>query len=212
MQNGPRRSERPLGRQLTQRNGKRRRPQTKRSSTRKSHRMKKIRETHIDRATLLRLVDTGNQFIVLSITGGTTKVRIERHAAEDVGKRLLDEAAKANPKYVGFAGARNRFLHFFPNGFHSEGYEREERGYKMAAKTKLDQTAPRCRRDRRIGFRRSDTGGVPGDEPAITIREDATARRAPRNFSRCVYSRRCAVHDRAEPSRARRHGARAETP
>jgi hypothetical protein len=37
--------------------------------------------------------------------------------------------------------ARARFLRFFPNGFHSEGYARQERDYKIAAKKTLDAAA-----------------------------------------------------------------------
>jgi len=62
--------------------------------------------------------------------------------ADDVWRRLHDEAGKANPKYFGFDGARARFLHFFPNGFHSTGYTNAERDYKVAAKERLDKTAP----------------------------------------------------------------------
>jgi hypothetical protein len=55
---------------------------------------------------------------------------------------LHDEAGEANPKYFGFDGARARFLCFFPNGFHSAGYTNAERDYKIAAKQRLDETAP----------------------------------------------------------------------
>ena len=62
--------------------------------------------------------------------------------ADDVWQRLHDEAGKANPRYFGFDGARARFLRFFPNGFHSTGYSNAERDYKIAAKQRLDKTAP----------------------------------------------------------------------
>src|SRR4051794_36057899 len=104
--------------------------------------MKTIREGRVDRTTVLRLVDTGKMFVGLAISGGATKVKLEGDVPEDVWKRLHNEVAKADPKYVGFAGARNRFLHFFPIGFHSDAYDAEERGYKVAAKVKLDQMVP----------------------------------------------------------------------
>ncbi|WP_323687117.1 MULTISPECIES: hypothetical protein [unclassified Rhizobium] len=66
----------------------------------------------------------------------------EGEDADDVWRQLHDEAGKSDPKYFGFHGARTRFLIFFPNGFHSDGYGSQERDYKLAAKTKLDETAP----------------------------------------------------------------------
>jgi hypothetical protein len=103
--------------------------------------MKTIRETRVDK-TLLRLVDTGKSIVGLAIVGDTTKLRIEGANADDVWNRLHAELGKTNPRYVGYAGARNRFLHFFPNGFHSNGYTANERDYKVAAREKLLQTAP----------------------------------------------------------------------
>lgn len=66
----------------------------------------------------------------------------EAESADDVWRRLHDEAGRSDPKYFGFDGARARFLRFFPNGFHSAGYVSQERHYKLAAKTKLDATVP----------------------------------------------------------------------
>ena len=62
--------------------------------------------------------------------------------ADDVWRRLHDDAGKTDPKYFGYAGARSRFLRFFPNGFRSDGFSSQERDYKLAAKRKLDATAP----------------------------------------------------------------------
>ena len=62
--------------------------------------------------------------------------------ADDVWRRLHDDAGKADPRYFGYSGARSRFLKFFPNGFHSDGFLSQERNYKLAAKRKLDVTAP----------------------------------------------------------------------
>ena len=67
---------------------------------------------------------------------------IEGDNADDVWRQLHDDAGKSDPKYFGFDGARNRFLKFFPNGFHSDGYASQERDYKLAAKAKLDKAAP----------------------------------------------------------------------
>jgi hypothetical protein len=90
----------------------------------------------------LRLVEKDRAFIGLLFGDSSRKAQIEGADADDVWRRLHDEAGKANPKYFGFDGARARFLHFFPNGFHSAGYAKSERDYKIAAKQRLDETAP----------------------------------------------------------------------
>lgn len=86
----------------------------------------------------LRLVRMNGRFFGLADGARCT----EGDDADEVWRQLHDDAGKNDPKYFGFEGARRRFLTFFPNGFHSQGYASEERDYKLAAKTKLDQTAP----------------------------------------------------------------------
>lgn len=103
--------------------------------------MKTLKETKLDK-TLLRLVDTGKAFVGVAVVDGAVKLQVEGATADDTWRRLHDEVGKANPNYVGFDGARNRFLRFFPGGFHSSEYEERERGYKVAAKAKLDREAP----------------------------------------------------------------------
>jgi hypothetical protein len=92
--------------------------------------------------TRLRLVDTGKHFVGLAIVNGATVLTVEDETADGAWQRLHNELGRANPKYIGFAGAQNRFLHFFPNGFHSQGYDNDERGYKVAAKLKLEEMVP----------------------------------------------------------------------
>ena len=70
------------------------------------------------------------------------KVCVEGEEPDDVWRQLHDDAGKGDPKYFGFEGARARFLRFFPSGFHSKGYTNAERDYKIAAKRRLDETAP----------------------------------------------------------------------
>ncbi len=103
--------------------------------------MKTIREANLG-DKVLRLVEKDKLFIGVIIADGVRKAQIDGDDADDVWRRLHDEAAKANPRYFGFDGARARFLHFFPNGFHSAGYAKEERDYKVAAKNKLDAAVP----------------------------------------------------------------------
>ena len=86
----------------------------------------------------LRLVRKGNQFYGLA----NGKICTEGSDADDVWRRLYDDAGKSDPRYFGYDGARARFLKFFPNGFHSEGFASQERTYKLALKEKLDSTAP----------------------------------------------------------------------
>src|SRR5262249_43515104 len=86
----------------------------------------------------LRLVRKDARFFGL-VDG---KVCAEGESADDVWRRVHDDAGKSDPKYFGFDGARARFLHFFPNGFNSAGYAGHERDYKLAAKQRLDDTAP----------------------------------------------------------------------
>ena len=105
-------------------------------------RMRTLKDTRLGNAEL-RLVDMGGGlFVARALVNGTEKLRFEGKTADEAWMRLHDEIGKANPKYVGYDGARNRFLHFFPNGFHSEGYAAEERKYKVAAKDTLDRSVP----------------------------------------------------------------------
>jgi hypothetical protein len=91
----------------------------------------------------LRLVEKDKAFIgVIFDANGAKKAQIDGTDADNVWRRLHDEAGKANPRYFGFDGARARFLRFFPNGFHSKGYTDAERDYKIAAKQRLDESAP----------------------------------------------------------------------
>ena len=86
----------------------------------------------------LRLVEKDRHFYGL-VDGQRC---VEGSDADDVWRRLHDDAGKADPRYCGFDGARARFLKFFPNGFRSDGFSSMERDYKVAAKRKLDQSAP----------------------------------------------------------------------
>ena len=86
----------------------------------------------------LRLVEQDGKFFGLADGKRCT----EGSDAEAVWASLHDEAGKADPKYFGYKGARSKFLKFFPNGFHSDGFRSQERSYKVAAKEKLDAAAP----------------------------------------------------------------------
>jgi hypothetical protein len=83
----------------------------------------------------LRLVLKDRRFFGLA----DGQIHAEGENADDVWRRLHDEIGKANPKYFGFDGARNRFLHWFAGGFDSPNFLTQERQYKLDAKRKLDQ-------------------------------------------------------------------------
>lgn len=87
--------------------------------------------------TELHLVRSQGRFYGLA----DRKQITEGDDADDVWRRLHDEAGKSNPKYFGYAGARARFLHWFAGGFDSPNFLKAERDYKLAAKRKLDQLA-----------------------------------------------------------------------
>lgn len=100
----------------------------------------KIREA-TQGEVILRLFRENGAYKGAVILGKAVRV-VEGSELDDVWRRMHDEAGRMNPKYFGFNGARNRFLHFFPGGFRSGEYLGQEREYKLAAKDKLDSTVP----------------------------------------------------------------------
>ena len=87
--------------------------------------------------TELRLVEREGRFHGLA----NGKPLVDGASADEVWRRLHDEAGRANPKYFGYDGARARFLHWFSAGFDSPNFLAEERNYKLDAKRKLDQVS-----------------------------------------------------------------------
>lgn len=96
-----------------------------------------VRQTNLGKH-VLRLAEKDGKFYGLS----DGKICAEGDDPDRVWQQLHDEAGKSDPRYFGYAGAKNRFLKFFPDGFHSESYSGQERDYKVAAKRKLDEMAP----------------------------------------------------------------------
>jgi hypothetical protein len=91
----------------------------------------------------LRLLANGGEFIGVAFgTDAATKIQLQGRDPEELWSRLVSEVGKLDPSYVGYNGAINRFLHFFPNGLRSKGYENSERAYKLSAKSRLDDTVP----------------------------------------------------------------------
>jgi hypothetical protein len=97
-----------------------------------------------DRGTLtLRLLQTGAGYsgVIVNKSGGRVAL-IDGTDRNDVWRRLEDEAAKTRKGYIGFDGARARFLRFFPQGFETPLYAQYEREYKDKARDKLERFAP----------------------------------------------------------------------
>jgi hypothetical protein len=91
----------------------------------------------------LRLVQNDKAYMGIAFAEDRSKLaQVEGGDAEDVWRSLHDEVGKQDPLYFGFGGARARFLKFFPEGFCSTQYPCMERNYKVAAKQRLDDTAP----------------------------------------------------------------------
>jgi len=105
----------------------------------------KNREAQVGKATI-RLRETKTGFAGIVLLDGEIKVRLEDQNSEQLWERLHQEAGKLNPNFVGYDGARARFLRIFPDGFMSEIYLGDgkggERNYKLRAKSKLDELVP----------------------------------------------------------------------
>jgi hypothetical protein len=170
-------------------------------------RVKTIKEATVGKA-VLRLVDAGKAIVGIAIENSAIKLRVEGTDPDEVWMRLHNEIGKADPKYVGFDGARNRFLHFFPNGFHSAGYAHSERDYKIAAKSKLDQTAPLGEALAGSGF--GGSRRLQGDQPPVTLREDAASGCASRPSRRPVRPRGGEFRNGVNERRIAGNGAYAE--
>ncbi len=91
----------------------------------------------------LRLIEKAGIYIgvVIADAGGRVAL-IEGNDLEDTWQCLQGEAAKSARGYVGFAGARSRFIRFCPEGFSDRKFALDERNYKLSAKLKLDGSVP----------------------------------------------------------------------
>lgn len=103
--------------------------------------MKTLKEAIVGKA-LVRLLQTPKGFAGAVFEGGVRKALEEGDDRDDVWRRAQDAAARLNPSFFGYDGARARFLSFFPSGFDGADYVERERKYKLDAKDKLDAAAP----------------------------------------------------------------------
>lgn len=86
----------------------------------------------------IRLVEADGVFYGIS-----DKIeRIEGDNADDVWRRLHDAVGREDPKFFGYDGAKVRFLKYFPDGFETPLYLKEERNYKLAAMDRFHGSVP----------------------------------------------------------------------
>jgi hypothetical protein len=104
--------------------------------------MQTVREDKRGKLTLRLLkAKVGYSGVVISDSKGRLAL-MQGDDPVELWRRLEQEAAKSSKDYVGFDGARARFLHYFHVGFETPDYLTEERNYKMEAKQQLDATVP----------------------------------------------------------------------
>lgn len=92
----------------------------------------------------LRIVEQAGRLTGLVIGGRGEGVlaRFEGEDAESLRRHLREKAGIAGAGYVGFDGARKRFLGHFPDGFRDPRYLDHERTYKLKARDKLLSLLP----------------------------------------------------------------------
>lgn len=73
---------------------------------------------------------------------GKPSFTLEGMDLELLKAQLRNELGRLHPNYVGFDGAKKRFLRFFPHGFSDNSYLERERGYKDKARAALIEAAP----------------------------------------------------------------------
>lgn len=103
--------------------------------------VKSLRESNVGRSTI-RLVQTTTGFAGILFGTEGQSWTIHGDDSDDVWRQLCDEAAKKDPTFFGYDGAKARFLRIFRDGFATASYAQQERDYKVAAKHKLDATVP----------------------------------------------------------------------
>lgn len=103
--------------------------------------MPTIREGKVGKA-VVRLVQTPRGYAGVVFENGQRKFLEEGDDADRLWMQAYDAAARLSPLFVGYDGARKRFLSFFPQGFNGADYVGQERAYKVEAKQKLETRTP----------------------------------------------------------------------
>lgn len=103
--------------------------------------MKTIREQSYEKATV-RLLETKDGYAGIVISKGVASPPVYGLDADDVWQQILSQVREGKPSYFGYDGAVARFVRAFPEGFASEAYLRDERSYKLAAASLLNEAVP----------------------------------------------------------------------
>lgn len=103
--------------------------------------LKTIREASVGDA-IVRLVQTADGYAGLVLKRGERKAALKGDDPEELWRRLHETVARSGAAFIGYDGARNRFLRLFEGGFSAPRYLADERKYKLDAKAKLDGAAP----------------------------------------------------------------------
>lgn len=90
----------------------------------------------------MRLVQTPRGYAAAVFDNGQRKFLEVGDDPDSLWRVAQDAAARLNPLFVGYEGARKRFLSFFPQGFTGADYIGQERAYKVDAKERLEARAP----------------------------------------------------------------------
>ncbi|HEU0216749.1 MAG TPA: hypothetical protein VFQ90_08815 [Stellaceae bacterium] len=106
--------------------------------------MKTLKEAQVGKA-FVRLVETNKGYAGV-VEVGSQRQKFEDQSKDRLWETLQREAAKANPDFVGYSGAKTRFLSIYPDGFKSDAYfdhpKLGERKYKLDAKKLLEDRVP----------------------------------------------------------------------
>jgi len=107
--------------------------------------MKTIREEPFGNVRL-RILEKGDAYVGIVISKGKVSAPIEGEDPDELWAQLRREAGTHAAGYVGYDGAKARFLEHYPAGFSDPEYfeskTRGERNYKLAAAEKLRTTLP----------------------------------------------------------------------
>ena len=97
-------------------------------------------EERIGKAILRWQPDKDQGFVGTVIRDGKRLTPIHDDDENRLISRLRNEAGRLHPDYVGFDGAIERFLCFFPDGFHGAANVSNERDYKLRAAERLQSS------------------------------------------------------------------------
>lgn len=103
--------------------------------------LRSIREEKVGK-TLVRLLQSSDGYVGAIFPPDGKPVQVEGDDPDVLWRKLLAEVGRAHPDYLGFDGAKSRFLKYFPAGFSDDGYASHERAYKDTAVAKIGALLP----------------------------------------------------------------------